>query len=110
VSVPRRGFRFRHTTHENHGFRGAAAEEPSPEDPTAQQLVCGSWFASCDVPKTYREATKRADFITRWKPACQEQVNKLTKAGTWELVNKPFDKTTLPGKWVFDQKFDPNGQ
>jgi len=25
-------------------------------------------------------------------------------------LNKPFDKKTLPGKWVFDQKFDANGQ
>ncbi|EAQ82905.1 hypothetical protein CHGG_11081 [Chaetomium globosum CBS 148.51] len=58
------------------------------------------------IPKTYKEASKRTDFYTHWQPACQEQYDKLIASGTWKLVDRPPGANVLPGKWVFDQKFD----
>ncbi|KAL2016242.1 hypothetical protein VTK56DRAFT_4018 [Thermocarpiscus australiensis] len=62
------------------------------------------------LPKTFKEAYKRPDFDTHWRPACQEQVDKLTKQGTWVLVDRKPGMKVLPGKWVLDQKFDASGQ
>lgn len=36
-------------------------------------------------------------------------MDKLTTAAIWELVARPHDKKVLLGKWVFDQKFDADG-
>lgn len=52
------------------------------------------------VPKSYKEASKPSDFDTHWKPACREQFNKLTAAGTWTLIDRRPDMMVLPGKWV----------
>lgn len=58
------------------------------------------------LPKSYREARKRADFEDQWLPAMQKQLDTLNTKGTWRLETPPPGTRVLDGKWVLDQKFN----
>jgi len=39
----------------------------------------------------------------------EEQINSLVDKSTWHLVPKAKDIKVLPGKWVYNYKYQPNG-
>ena len=39
----------------------------------------------------------------------KDQVNSLVNKDTWRLVLKVKNIKVLPGKWVYDYKYQPNG-
>ena len=41
--------------------------------------------------------------------AMKDQVDSLVNKGTWQLVPKTKDMKVLPGKWVYDYKYQLNG-
>ncbi len=59
-------------------------------------------------PKSWREALP-PKYEKDWRPAFKRQLEELAYTETWDLVDLPPGETLLPGKWVLDQKFDPNG-
>jgi len=60
------------------------------------------------VPKNLRQARRDPDYLTKWYPAMVKQYKSLTDKETYILV--PFENSIdiLPGKWVYDQKLDPD--
>lgn len=59
-------------------------------------------------PRTLAEAKRRPDW-PRWEEAIQEELGRLDKAGTWELVEKPEDANIVGSKWVFKIKKNAAG-
>lgn len=59
------------------------------------------------VPKNLREAKKRPDFDTYWRPAMDRESEGFKTREVYRLVDKPDNARALPGKWVFDEKMDP---
>lgn len=59
---------------------------------------------SSSIPKNYRQAKKRDNFESYWKPAMERQLAALEERGVYDLV--PFEEgmEVLPGKWVYDEK------
>jgi hypothetical protein len=62
-----------------------------------------------EEPKSYKEATQSHRW-EQWQTAMKDELNSLTKNGTWEFVNKPKDRSALRGKWVYKLKRGPNGE
>jgi hypothetical protein len=80
-----------------------------------QPIYSNAWFQqilSCAVdakgiPQHYRDILKlpkenRAD----WYDACNQEYNSLKERNVWELVDKPSDRKTVKGRWVFTVKSD----
>jgi hypothetical protein len=61
-----------------------------------------------DEPQSY-EAAMNSPFAQEWKVAMKNEIDSLTKMGTWELVEKPTDRNTIKGKWVFKIKRNDDG-
>ena len=59
-------------------------------------------------PKTLSEAKTRPDW-TLWEKACEEELNTLKEAGTWEVVDASKDTNIVGSKWVFRAKKDAAG-
>jgi hypothetical protein len=60
-------------------------------------------------PLTFDEATK-GDERVEWLKAINEEMQSHAYNGTWELVHKPPNATTIQTKWVFKRKRDVNGR
>ncbi|KAF4464965.1 Gag-Pol poly, partial [Fusarium albosuccineum] len=56
-------------------------------------------------PKNQREAHRRDNYNTWWKPAEVKQFNSLIQKQAWELVDRPPGAKVLDGKWVYDEKY-----
>jgi hypothetical protein len=61
-----------------------------------------------NLPKNYRQARKLPDFESRWLPAMKKQFERLESRKTWDLCARPKGEKILPGKWVYDEKIDPD--
>jgi hypothetical protein len=61
-----------------------------------------------NLPKNYKQARKLSDFELRWLPVMRKQFERLESRNTWELCPRPKDEKVLPGKWVYDEKIDPD--
>lgn len=61
------------------------------------------------IPKTFSEAMASPQ-KEQWILAMDDQITKLNKKHTYEIVDRPKDPyfKLLPGKWVFDTKSDAN--
>jgi len=59
------------------------------------------------IPKKFRQGRKCPDYDIEWLPARKQQFDSLE--GVWTIVPiiKPNMKV-LPGKWVYDEKMNPN--
>ena len=59
------------------------------------------------IPKNFRQGRKCPDYDIEWLPAMKQQFDSLE--GVWTIVPiiKPNMKV-LPGKWVYDEKMNPN--
>jgi len=45
-----------------------------------------------------------------WVKAMNEELEKIEKNNTWELVPRPHDKNTIGTKWIFKNKLNENGE
>eukprot|EP00253_Pinus_taeda_P030653 PITA_30653 len=45
-----------------------------------------------------------------WVKAMNEELEKIEKNNTWELVPKPHDKNVIGTKWIFKNKLKENGE
>ena len=69
------------------------------------------WIHYLDLtkpPKKYTDLAKhplRVQFIE----AMQKEIQKLITKGTWRVLDRIKGRTTLPLKWVYTYKFDPDG-
>ena len=59
-------------------------------------------------PSTYKEAIESKD-STLWWTAMASEYQALVDNDTWTLVEKPKDRSVVPGKWVFKIKQKADG-
>ncbi|GLJ17356.1 hypothetical protein SUGI_0301460 [Cryptomeria japonica] len=45
-----------------------------------------------------------------WLNAMKDEISKIEKNQTWELVPRPDDKNVIGGKWIFRNKLDESGK
>jgi hypothetical protein len=62
-----------------------------------------------DVPSSFEEACSRPE-ADQWLDAMKEELASLHSCGTWRLGEVPPGTPTLPVRWIFKVKRDPNGQ
>ena len=112
AELNRRGRRANMLVLEYHSEQ--APEQDIHEKPT-QVLVFTSIkaeelrnYGSVAIPKNYFEAQKHSDFLTRWLPAMQKQVQDLLQRQVWTSVLPPKGAEILDGRWVYDMKFPEN--
>ncbi len=55
------------------------------------------------------EAAMNSPFAKEWKTAMKAEIDSLTRMGTWELVEKPKNRNTIKGKWVYKIKRNDDG-
>lgn len=58
-----------------------------------------------EIPKNVGEALKNPE----WRAAILEEIRALEKNRTWDVVEKPKDKTIIGCKWVFTVKYKADG-
>jgi len=56
-------------------------------------------------PQNVNEASKDEC----WVNAHDEELDKIEKNDTWELVPRPHDKNVIGTKWIFKNKLNENG-
>jgi len=61
---------------------------------------------SSTEPQNVKEACKDE----RWVKAMDEELEKIEKNNTWELVPRPKDKNVIGTKWIFKNKMNENGE
>ena len=59
--------------------------------------------ATCNIPRTYREAIDSADAHS-WVEAMHEELEFLKENNVFELTNLPEGKKTVGSKWVYTTK------
>ena len=57
-------------------------------------------------PKIVNDALQNDD----WYKAMEEEIEKIKKNKTWNLVPRPVDKNVIGTKWVFRNKLDEKGE
>jgi hypothetical protein len=58
------------------------------------------------IPRNYKEALNSPE-KELWQQAIDNQITKLEAAQAYQLVNTPpRGSTILPGKWVYDLKYN----
>eukprot|EP00253_Pinus_taeda_P005979 PITA_05979 len=62
-------------------------------------------FSSTE-PQNVKEACK----YECWVKAMDEELEKIEKNNTWELVPRPKDKNVIGTKWIFKNKLNENGE
>lgn len=62
-------------------------------------------LSSVEIPKSVDEAMKKPE----WRSAILEEIRALEKNKTWDVVEKPNDKTVIGCKWVFTVKYNSDG-
>ena len=64
--------------------------------------------ATCNIPRTYREAIDSSDAHC-WVKAMHEELESLKENNVFELTNLPESKKTVGSKWVYTTKENPDG-
>lgn len=59
-------------------------------------------------PETYKEAMNSENSI-HWKQAMDTEIESLQENQTWTLTTLPKDAKTIPSKWIFRVKTNPDG-
>jgi hypothetical protein len=57
-------------------------------------------------PKNFNEASK----YVNWLKSMNEELDKIEKNNTWELVPRPVGKNVIGSKWVFKKKMNEQGK
>ena len=85
----------------------SSVKRPEEPDLYPPELALVGHFP--DDPKTLDEALKGPN-TKEWEEALKYEINQLEKLGTWEVVNLPRGKTTIPCSEVIKVKRGPNGE
>ena len=56
------------------------------------------------------EEAKRSPEWPEWEKVIKIELDRLTKMGIWNLVNKPTEDVPISNKWVFLKKFNKDGE
>lgn len=67
------------------------------------------WTLSSELteePRSYHEANTDE----RWTKAMQQEIDSIKKNHTWDVVDRPINKTPITGKWIFKTKKGPLGK
>lgn len=90
-----------------------ASEEPLQGVPADADDVAEMAFLGVDAgeddPKFYQEAVSGPD-ADHWKAAMQAELDQLHEMGTWDLVERPAERSVIGCKWVFRIKRDSEGR
>ena len=57
-------------------------------------------------PNNFEQASEDED----WVKSMNEELDRIEKNNTWELVPRPADKNVVGSKWVFKNKMNEQGQ
>jgi hypothetical protein len=60
------------------------------------------------TPLTYKDAVEGPD-SDLWKIAIDSEVNSILEKNVWELVDRPYHRKPIRGKWKFKVKYNPDG-
>ena len=63
-------------------------------------------LSTTEIPKTFDEPWQDQN----WKKAIIEEMSALERNGTWEVVQRPNDKTPVGYKWIFAVKYKVDGE
>ena len=58
-----------------------------------------------DEPHTFTEAMKHS----HWREAMAKEIKALESNNTWDIVSLPKGKSVVGCKWVYKNKFNPDG-
>lgn len=110
-----------HETDETDVSVRRSTRQPAPRDHTAplvsfftRMRYSPAFAAVCHFallendPKTWKEALARDD-ADKWIAAAQVERDALAKFDTWDIVDRPTNKTVLPHLLVYKIKKDKNG-
>ena len=75
-------------------------------DPSLEPSVCV--YTAVADPTTRRQALASPN-AEQWQKAMQEEVDTITRKGTFSLATLPPGRIALPVKWVFKTKLDAQG-
>ena len=64
--------------------------------------------ATCNIPRTYREARDSSD-AQCWVEAMHNELESLKENNVFELTNLPEGKKTVGSKWAYTTKENPDG-
>ena len=64
------------------------------------------FLLSTTEPRNFAEASTGE----HWGKEMEEELDKIEKNETWELVPKPKNKNVITTKWVFRNKMNEDGQ
>ena len=67
-----------------------------------------AFLTEMNEPESYEEAVNSED-RENWKRAMNNEMESLAKNQTWELTDLPDDAESIPCKWVFRMKTNPDG-
>jgi hypothetical protein len=59
------------------------------------------------IEPTYFEEASKDEF---WNKAMDEELEKIEKSDTWEMVPRPNDNNVIEKKWVYKNKLNEYGQ
>lgn len=62
-----------------------------------------------DIPRDYDDAISRPDALY-WQQSIEEELENLTRNGTYSLVSRPTGRNVIKPKWVFKKKMQENGK
>lgn len=66
-------------------------------------------YESCNSclfePEDFEEAAKKKE----WRTAMQDEIDVIVKNKTWDLVDRPKDKTVIGVKWIYKTKLNQDG-
>lgn len=65
-------------------------------------------FAGYEEPESYMEALESSN-TEEWKAAMDEEMNSLMENDTWDLVEKPADRSVIDNRWVYRVKLNLDG-
>lgn len=69
-------------------------------------MMTAAWLDN--EPTSYEEAIS-SENREQWEQAMTEEMESLSKNGTWQLVQRPKEQRVIDNKWVFKVKKHPNG-
>jgi len=87
----------------NSNFRGRSGGCADKKNHYRSLKLCR--ILSSIEPKNVNEACKY-----EWVKAMNEELEKIEKNNTWELVPRPHDKNIIGTKWIFKNKLNENGE
>ncbi|CAH9081524.1 unnamed protein product [Cuscuta europaea] len=99
------------TTYGSSVYSSSQGSTSSSESPPARVRSLIDIYESCDFalvatePTDYEEAAAQSE----WKEAMEAEITSIVKNETWELVSLPQGKNAIGLKWVFRNKYNPDG-